>query len=633
MNFKNMSEKLSKSKFLKNNFALALIACLVLLVAMIIPLTMAQKKSSEIGNAHAAASELFVDPSGSDSNAGTDPTTPLKTIQAALNKATPGMTINLAPGLYNGAITTVVDGTAAAPITIKGPETGKDLSGRSKAVVYGTGHIVGVNNSYYVFEGFTIEGQETLSSTTYPTTLDAVRSFKDSVQGQTINDKLLYVGSSDTSHDITGVVVNDMYLHASGGECVRLRNRTTHAEIKNSVIAWCGMYPSGDDVSKYKYHNAEGIYIGTSPKSTDQPMYANDSSAYNSVHDNTIYTYGTECFEVKENAHDNTLSNNDCRYNDEPYSFLGSNIELRGYNNNILGNTIMGSRSVGLKMASDSTSYTQGGNTAQNNNFSQIANESIYNKQSTAQGLFCGNTFTGTVLSGNAVGNPTAPCPLATGLPTTTPVASSTPTPVLLPTATATPAPTSIPFSTPTAIPTPTKAPATISVRVSQSSDDAEEVITNGKVNLTDSDFQMVTNSGKQQQDGMRFQHIQIPKGAVITNAYIVFTANSGDSGATTLIFNGDATANSTTFTTANHNITSRTKTSAAVTWNPVPVWVSSTTYQTPNLSTVIQQIVNNSGWTTGNSLSIIISGSGKRVSKSYDSGSATAPLLVITYQ
>ena len=127
-----------------------------------------------------------------------------------------------------------------------------------------------------------------------------------------------------------------MFLTGSGGECVRFRNRAANSLVVNSVIQWCGMLGLGVEPDQYKYHNAEGVYIGTSPKSTTQPMYQNDTSNNIVVTDSTINTFGSECFEVKENAHHNRMENVDCGYNDEPLAHQGSNVELRGDHNTVL---------------------------------------------------------------------------------------------------------------------------------------------------------------------------------------------------------------------------------------------------------------------------------------------------------
>ena len=76
-------------------------------------------------------------------------------------------------------------------------------------------------------------------------------------------------------------------------------------------------------------------------------MAEGDGSANNLVARNMIRTFGSECFNVKENAHDNVFEDNTCSDNTETVEFGGSNIELRGYNNVIRNNTI--SDSAGLR--------------------------------------------------------------------------------------------------------------------------------------------------------------------------------------------------------------------------------------------------------------------------------------------
>ena len=292
-----------------------------------------------------ATAALYVDPRGSDTDDGTA-AAPLATIQAALDKATPGTVINLAPGVYRETLATVRDGAPGAPITIKGPESGKDRAGRYRAVVYGTGRVVSVNHSYYTFDGFTIDGQEKLAGTAYPTDLAAVTAFKNRVQPQVADGRLIYIGAADDTRDLTGITIHNMFLNGAGGECVRLRNNAHDNAITDSVIQYCGMFGKGDDDERAKYHNGEGVYIGTSPNSDSQPMHANDGSSRNLVARNTIRTFGSECFNVKENAHDNVLEDNVCSDNTESAEFDGSNIELRGHSNVVRNNEISDSAGV-----------------------------------------------------------------------------------------------------------------------------------------------------------------------------------------------------------------------------------------------------------------------------------------------
>jgi len=360
-----------------------------------------------------AAQQLYVSPTGNDTNDGTQ-ASPLKTIQAALEEATAGTVINLAPGEYAEEISTMTDGAPGAPIVIRGPETGTDPAGRNQAVLRGTGRVVSIDHSYYTLEGFTIDGQPGLAGTTPPTDLRAIDAFKDSVQSKIKDSKLIYIGAADTTSDLTGITINNMLLTNSGGECVRMRNNAHDNTISNSVIQYCGLFgKDDDDGERFRYHNGEGIYIGTSPKSDDQPMHENDASSRNVVTGNIIRTFGSECFNVKENAHDNVFENNECSNNTEPAEFDGSNIELRGHNNVIRSNVIAGSAGWNVKIQSDD-GFENGGNTLENNNISGSAAASVRIGSEDRQGAFCGNVVTAATLfdeDGESLGDLTAPCP------------------------------------------------------------------------------------------------------------------------------------------------------------------------------------------------------------------------------
>ena len=155
------------------------------------------------------------------------------------------------------------------------------------------------------------------------------------------------------------------------------------------MIQYCGMYGKGDDDERATFHNGEGVYIGTSPNSDDQPMHDNDTSSRNLVVRNLIRTFGSECFNVKENAHDNVFEGNTCSDNTEPAEFDGSNVELRGHQNVVRNNVISDSAGYSIKIASDDD-YDAGGNVVQNN---QLSSSQVALKLETgsAQGPICGN--------------------------------------------------------------------------------------------------------------------------------------------------------------------------------------------------------------------------------------------------
>ena len=357
---------------------------------------------------------LYVSPEGRDSNDGATPGTPLATIQAALEKATPNTTINLAAGVYHEELTTVRDGAPGAPITIKGPETGTDREGRYQAVLYGTGRVVNIDHSWITLDGFTIDGQEQLANIPFPTDLATIDAWKASIQDRVEDARLVYVGSAEESRDLTGITISNMFLSGAGGECVRLRNNAHGNTIVDSVIQYCGMYGKGDGEERAEYHNGEGVYIGTSPESDGQPMSDNDTSSQNVVARNIIRTYGSECFNVKENAHDNVFEDNVCSSNTESREFEGSNVELRGYANVVRNNRISESAGYSIKIQTDGEEYDRGGNVVENNQLSGAAAETFKIKSDAEQGRFCGNS----VVASGALFNADSDGTLPTGITT-----------------------------------------------------------------------------------------------------------------------------------------------------------------------------------------------------------------------
>jgi hypothetical protein len=173
----------------------------------------------------------------------------------------------------------------------------------------------------------------------------------------------------------------------------------------------------------------------------------------------------------------------------------------------------------------------------------------------------------------------------------------------------------------------------TLEVRVAASLDDAEERVTGG-MRLTSSDLELVYD-GSDQTVGMRFAGVDIPKGATISKAYIQFQADETHSVATSLFIEGQDTDDAPAFTSFNGDISSRPKTGAAVAWTPVE-WMTrgeaGVDQQTPDISSIIQEIIDRLGWGSGNSLVVIITGTGERAAESYDGDSAGAPLLHVEF-
>ena len=172
-----------------------------------------------------------------------------------------------------------------------------------------------------------------------------------------------------------------------------------------------------------------------------------------------------------------------------------------------------------------------------------------------------------------------------------------------------------------------------IEVRVAASSDDAEEKAS-GDMSLTSSDLELVSDSSDQL-IGMRFVGVNIPQGATITKAYLQFQVDETTTEVTKLKIQGEDSDNAATFTSSDNNISSRPTTTANVFWEPEP-WTTKgeagLEQQTPDLTSVIQEIVNRPGWGSGNSLATIITGSGERVAEAFDGDQDNAPLLYVEF-
>jgi hypothetical protein len=166
-----------------------------------------------------------------------------------------------------------------------------------------------------------------------------------------------------------------------------------------------------------------------------------------------------------------------------------------------------------------------------------------------------------------------------------------------------------------------------LEIPIGAAADDAEE-LASGVVDLTSSDLELVSDGGKLQTVGLRFTGIPLARGATITNAYVQFQTDEISTGAANLTLQGQAADNAAAFTTATSNVSSRTRTAASVAWAP-PEWTvigaTGADQRTPNLATVLQEIVDRSGWTSGNALALIITGTGRRTAEAFQ----TAPAVL----
>lgn len=181
--------------------------------------------------------------------------------------------------------------------------------------------------------------------------------------------------------------------------------------------------------------------------------------------------------------------------------------------------------------------------------------------------------------------------------------------------------------------PAPPPGSTTVERRIAASTDDVEESAT-GSYSATSSDLELVYD-GSNQKVGLRFPSLTVPAGAMITSAYLQFEADETQSEATSLTIRGQAADNAAAFTSATKPST-RALTTAATAWTPTPwtlVSEAGANQRTPDLSSVLQEIVSRPGWAGGNAVALIITGTGHRTARAYEGKPAGAPLLHLEYK
>ncbi len=151
---------------------------------------------------------------------------------------------------------------------------------------------------------------------------------------------------------------------------------------------------------------------------------------------------------------------------------------------------------------------------------------------------------------------------------------------------------------------------------------------------------------------GMRWQNVTVPRGSVITAASIRFTAQVtiGNTVVNSRI-TGEAVDNAAAFSTLEDyqarrgtvvgGATDDNITAAQVDWDNIPAWSAEAEYDTPDITAIIQEIVNRPGWNNGNSLVLFWDDHENRSDNndwtwrraySYDGDSAKAPVLNVEF-
>jgi hypothetical protein len=178
----------------------------------------------------------------------------------------------------------------------------------------------------------------------------------------------------------------------------------------------------------------------------------------------------------------------------------------------------------------------------------------------------------------------------------------------------------------------------TIEVPIATGTDDAREAGASVATGRAHNRLGQEINGGVSLTTGLRFDGVPVPQDGQIVSAYIQFQTESVQAGASRLDIRGEAADNAVTFDGAlDRSISTRPSTTAKVTgWAP-PEWKTvgeaGTKQRTPDLSPILQEIVDRAGWSEDNAAVFVITGTGTRSAESFEGNRVGAPKLVLEYR
>lgn len=167
---------------------------------------------------------------------------------------------------------------------------------------------------------------------------------------------------------------------------------------------------------------------------------------------------------------------------------------------------------------------------------------------------------------------------------------------------------------------------ATWSGTIAASADDAAQA-PDTSVSITGT---VMNANSTSQGAGMRWPNVTIPQGSTINSATLTITVVNTSFDDPDVNIYGQAADNAAAFAATNNNVSSRTSTTAVVTWTASSIGAGAK--NAPDLKTVVEEIVGRAGWSSGNALALIVWGrSGASLLRwnQYDNGSGAASLNI----
>lgn len=181
-------------------------------------------------------------------------------------------------------------------------------------------------------------------------------------------------------------------------------------------------------------------------------------------------------------------------------------------------------------------------------------------------------------------------------------------------------------------------AQTTVSSQISASLEDVEEIVSSGTVNGTSGSLEVSNDTDGVQLIGLHFKNLNIPIGAVIDSASVEFVPSNQSPDQLALNVYAEAANNPQIWSTSNSDVSNRTKTTTFVNLSPfdynVIPYGAGIKMQSHDLSSIIQEVVNRSGYLSQDALNLIVERDfgGNQAVFSYDGNATDASKITVIY-
>jgi outer membrane protein assembly factor BamB len=166
---------------------------------------------------------------------------------------------------------------------------------------------------------------------------------------------------------------------------------------------------------------------------------------------------------------------------------------------------------------------------------------------------------------------------------------------------------------------------------IAHADDDAEET-TDGSVNIVSSRLEMAQKDG-QQLVGLRFTNLPLQRAAKVRAAALQFVCHTVGDEPTELVIQAEAVDNASRFTEKRGDLSQRSLTQSKVFWT-VPAWKkekdAGDEQRSPDLTSLVREVINRPDWKPGNSIVFVISGKGLRIAPSFQGRTAETTKLLL---